>query len=90
MTGRLVRLAGRVTRWDSDDIWLDDGSGPAQARLRESTGLERPSLAVGQFLGVTGVMGQSNGRWFVLPRRQSDLVTLPGTLPASGDAPPSP
>jgi hypothetical protein len=95
--GMLVRAAGSVQRWDSDDIFLDDGGvdggddgghnggAPLQVRLRASTGLERPALAAGQHLSVTGVVGQSNGVWLLLPRWQSDLSTLPARLPATGE-----
>lgn len=85
LEGRLVRIAGRVARWDSDDIWLDDGAGVAQLRLREATGLDMPRLAAGQFLRVTGVVGQSNGRWLVLPRWPRDLSALPALLPQTGE-----
>jgi hypothetical protein len=83
--GTLVRLAGRVQRWDSDDIILDDGSGAATVRLRESTGLQMPGLMVGQFLSAVGVVGQSNGRYLVLPRWQVDLSLLPAELPRTGE-----
>jgi hypothetical protein len=83
--GMLVRVAGRVRRWDSDDIFLDDGAIPVQVRLRASTGVERPSLLSGQHLIVTGVVGQSNGLWLLLPRWQSDLAALPARLPAVGE-----
>jgi hypothetical protein len=83
--GMLVRVAGRVERWDSDDIYLDDGAIPVQIRLRASTGLERPALVSGQHLSVTGVVGQSNGLWLVLPRWQSDLSALPARLPDTGE-----
>ncbi len=85
LEGRLVRTGGSVLRWDSDDIWLDDGAGVAQARLRQTTGLEMPRLAAGQWLSVTGVVGQSNGRWLVLPRWPWDLSALPALLPQTGE-----
>ena len=89
--GMLVRWPGRVQRWDADDIFLDGGGeGEAagkqvQVRLRASTGLERPALVAGQHLTVTGVVGQSNGVWLVLPRWQRDISVLPARLPRTGE-----
>jgi hypothetical protein len=81
----LVRVAGRVERWDTDDIFLNDGASAVQVRLRESTGLDRPALERGQYLSATGVVGQSNGLWLVLPRWQSDLSALAARLPNTGE-----
>jgi hypothetical protein len=83
--GMLVLVVGRVKSWESDDIFLEAGASPVQVRLRASTGLERPALETGQHLIATGVVGQINGLWLVLPRWQSDLSVLPARLPNVGE-----
>ena len=80
-----MRVAGSVQRWDTDDIYLDDGSGLAQVRVRESTEIARPKLVKGQFLTVQGVVTQYNGSFRVLPRYQRDLSLLPALLPKTGE-----
>lgn len=56
--GRLVRIVGRVVGFGGPTLTLDDGSGRARVLVREATGMRRPWVEPGQWLAVTGIVGQ--------------------------------
>ncbi len=88
--GRLVLVAGQVTRVLGTSVWLDDGSGECRIRIDSRTNLRRPPLRRGQSWAVVGIVSQYaarrpyEGGYRVLPRFAADLQ--PHVLAAAGRA----
>ena len=81
--GRLVRVAGAVTRPVADDrpygykIWIDDGSGEIQVFVPVSTGLDprvEPAVRPGDHLAAAGLSARYEGTYEVVPRFAGDLA----------------
>jgi uncharacterized protein YdeI (BOF family) len=77
--GRLVRVAGRITRAVGNDLpygfrlFINDGTGEVQVFISASTGINTSDLRLGQRVGVTGLGGQYKDHYEVSPRFSSDI-----------------
>jgi hypothetical protein len=69
-----------VTQLESDAFRLDDGSGAARAFFAAGTGLDRPSLHIGETWQVTGVVVENTTASSAQPayRLQAALCRRPG------------
>ncbi len=97
--GQLVTVAGRVTRLDTNAMWLDDGSGIVRVSFLASTGQKRPQAQRGETWVVTGLVvgymqkGKAAPLYEVLPRyaadfwQQADSHGLPVATPISPAGP---
>lgn len=78
--GLLVRVAGTITRGVINDLpfgyifFVDDGSGEAQIFVNVQTGIDIDTLAVGQFVSVTGFSSQFSDHYEIDPRSPADIV----------------
>jgi DNA/RNA endonuclease YhcR with UshA esterase domain len=88
--GRLVAVAGRVTGWDWDAVYLNDGSGDLAVYFGRSLLVEKPWVEKGELYLVVGVASQYasarpyQGGYRILPRYARDVTTVPAELPATG------
>lgn len=82
----LITVSGVVTRGPTDDmpygysVFIDDGSGETQVFIPASTGVNPfriPFVKVGNSIRVTGVGGQYQSQYEVLPRARGDIEKLP-------------
>ncbi len=78
--GRLVAVAGAVSRLQGNSIWLDDGSGEARALWKQTTGMAMPAFEPGQQITVIGITSQYarampwHGGYRIQPRYPADCV----------------
>ncbi|ONI83028.1 hypothetical protein ALI144C_18475 [Actinosynnema sp. ALI-1.44] len=77
--GVLVRVAGRISQAPISDLpygykfWIDDGSGEVQIFVNTQTGIDVGPLKLGQVVLVTGLSGQFDTHYEVLPRSPRDI-----------------
>lgn len=77
--GMLVKVLGKVVENSGDTFYLDDGSGKAKIYLRDSIGLTKPKMNLGDDFEVMGLLSQygylkdGEANYRILPRFQSDL-----------------
>ncbi|NEO88317.1 MAG: DNA-binding protein [Spirulina sp. SIO3F2] len=80
--GELVRLVGAIVEPLRRDppygvgIMIDDGSGPVQVFVNETTGITIPDWTLGQRLKVQGFSGQYEQYIEVSPRVREDIVLI--------------
>ena len=88
--GRLVRIVGRVVRFEPDALTLDDGSGPARIYFPAGLAWRRPYVQIGEVWAAWGVVGQYawdapyTGGYRLIPRFPSDVAPPPAFLPVTG------
>jgi hypothetical protein len=83
--GRLVSVRAPIARRQWPTLYLDDGSGEASVRVMDTPGISAQQGATGDMAVVTGVVGQWDGRWRLLPRWPQDLeIAVIATVPRSG------
>jgi len=88
--GRLLEIAGRVTGWDWETIYLDDSSGVAKVYFGRSERVEKPWVERGDLYLVVGVASQYasarpyQGGYRLLPRYPNDVLSSPSELPVTG------
>jgi DNA/RNA endonuclease YhcR with UshA esterase domain len=77
--GMIVKVTGTITKPVGDDlpygyrVFIDDGSGEVQAFVHRSTGIRVASLQPGLRISVSGLSGQYNEHYEVMPRAPSDI-----------------
>lgn len=80
--GSLVRISGKMEEQSGGTFYLNDRSGAAKVYIKESTGIIKPKMAVGDEVRVIGVVSQygylksGDGNYRLLPRFQSDIYNL--------------
>ncbi len=78
--GMLVKVAGKLVENSGDTFYLDDESGRAKFYLRDSTGIGKAKMTVGDSLRITGILSQygflksGEANYRIMPRFQSDVV----------------
>lgn len=72
--GQLVRLTGMVTEKSRDKFTLETDGGLSEARIKENTEIDLSKLKPGASVVVTGIVGQSEEKYFLLPRSPNDLI----------------
>jgi len=88
--GLLVEVVGRVTGWDWDTIYLDDGSGEVKVYFGRSELVEKPWVEKGELYLVVGLASQYasarpyEGGYRLLPRYEGDVIAAPFELPVTG------
>jgi hypothetical protein len=88
--GLLVEVAGRVSGWDWDVIYLDDGSGVVEVYFGRSQLVDKPWVEKGELYLVVGVASQYasarpyEGGYRILPRYRGDVISAPVELPITG------
>ncbi len=89
--GRLVWLAGRIVKYETRALVLDDGTGPARIYFPEELPWRRPYVNIGEFWSAQGVVGQSAydgppwiGGYRLVPRVAADVSDRPLWLPVTG------
>ncbi|HID35483.1 MAG TPA: hypothetical protein EYP25_13135, partial [Anaerolineae bacterium] len=81
---RLLRVAGKVTRLDEEEFWLDDGSGPILVRRPDGASWRFQNLTPGMTLSAIGVVGRDGDGLFLQARHRQDVSPPPGVLPVTG------
>jgi len=88
--GRLVWLAGEITRFEPQAITVDDGSGPARIYFAAELPWRRPYVNIGEVWSAVGVVGQYafeapwEGGYRLQPRFETDVSDAPMFLPVTG------
>lgn len=83
--GVLLEVEGTVRGDVVDDrpygwkVTLDDGSGPLLVFVTAGTDVDVAAIRDGQRLRVTGIGGQYQTHYELLPRGRADVVSLPGS-----------
>lgn len=77
--GKLIRILGKLEEQSGDTFYINDGSGRAKAYIKDSTGIVKLKMALGDEIRVTGIVSQygflksGDGNYRVLPRLQGDI-----------------
>jgi DNA/RNA endonuclease YhcR with UshA esterase domain len=77
--GSIVRVTGTITKPVGNDlpygyrVFINDGSGEIQAFIHRTTGIRVESLQPGRRISVTGLSGQYEDHYEVMPRAPSDI-----------------
>jgi uncharacterized protein YdeI (BOF family) len=85
--GRLVRVRGTITKPLDDELphghrmFIDDGSGEVQVYVYASTGFPVRHLQPGQRVSVTGLSGQHDDHYRIMPRARSDIYLIDARSP---------
>ncbi|CAM3827583.1 OB-fold nucleic acid binding domain-containing protein [Kibdelosporangium persicum] len=80
--GRLVQVAGRISQAPISDLpygykfWVNDGSGEVQVFVNTQTGIDVSRFRLGQVVLVTGLSGQFESHYEVLPRSPRDITAF--------------
>lgn len=80
--GLLLRVAGKITQGPLNDLpygykfWISDGSGEVQIFVNTQTGIDVSTLKHGQVVLATGLSGQFETHYEVLPRSPKDLLVF--------------
>ncbi len=87
--GSLVRVSGQITKQSGNTFYIDDGSGEIKIYIQKSTNIKKPEWKKGDWVTITGVVGQTSTGYRVMPRYQEDLQTGKnvfgaGDIPAAG------
>lgn len=88
--GRLIRVSGRVVRFERYALILDDGTGPVEIYFPADLGWRRPYVEIGEAWSVTGVGGQYaatepfTGGYRMVPRFEWEVSNAPLWLPVTG------
>jgi len=72
--GQLIRLAGMITEKSSDRFTIETKAGLNEIRIKENTGISLSELKPGDQIKAIGIVGQSEDKYFLLPRSPDDLV----------------
>lgn len=71
--GQIVSVYGVVSDTSGDKFTLDAGEHEFTVVIKETTGIQKPKMQVGYYVWITGVVGQYNQTYRVLPRYQEDV-----------------
>lgn len=87
--GSLVRVSGQITKQSGNTFYIDDGSGEIKIYIQKSTNIDKPDWEKGDWVTITGIVGQTSTGYRVMPRYQKDLQTgknviAEGEIPAAG------
>lgn len=74
LEGSLITVNGQVVATSGNTFYLDDGSGEAKIYIKDSTGIDKPSMRVGYYSLVTGIVSQYKDDYRLLPRFMGDLL----------------
>ena len=77
--GQLITINGEITDKKSTSLYVDDGNGEIFVYIKQSTGINTKSLAVGQRVAVTGILSKTQTGLRLLPRRQADIILINST-----------
>jgi hypothetical protein len=88
--GRLIRITGRVVKFEPQALTLDDGTGPARVFFPAKMPWHLPYVEIGEFWAAQGVVGQYafeapwEGGYRLIPRFKTDVSDAPLVLPVTG------
>ncbi|HCU32011.1 TPA: hypothetical protein DIC21_04740, partial [Candidatus Uhrbacteria bacterium] len=71
--GLLVRLSGLITEKSSNALTIENDHGLVDVKIKDGTEIKITELKPGDRIMITGVVGQSEEKYFLLPRSQEDL-----------------
>lgn len=77
--GIIVNVTGKISQIPINDLpygfkfYIDDGSGRIQIFVNTQTGIDINSFTLGQKLSITGLSGQFNNEYEIIPRTLSDI-----------------
>lgn len=80
--GRLVQIKGKLEEQSGDTFYLNDGSGRSKVFIKDSTGIIKIKMTIGDEIRVTGIVSQygflksGEANYRILPRFQSDIFNL--------------
>jgi hypothetical protein len=80
--GRLVKLTGLVIEKSSDRFTIETNDGLAEVKIKERTGITLAELKPGVEIMATGIVGQAEEKYFLLPRSSDDLTVVMEVNPA--------
>ena len=74
LAGNLVHLSGTIVEKSSGDLTVENTSGMAEVKIKDSTGIALTNFKPGDLVSATGLVGQTTDRFYLLPRSPDDLV----------------
>ena len=84
--GNLVKVKGEIIEKNGSKLYLLSGSEEAVLKIKKGTEINLASFENGDEIEAVGIVSQYDENYFVLPRRQEDLVNITKqNLPVVGD-----
>lgn len=83
--GSVVRIEGQLLEESGSYWYVDDGSGEIKVYFKSSTGIKKPKIKEGEWLKITGIVGQYDEDYRLTPRWQDDIVLLDQKSTDNGD-----
>jgi len=71
--GSLIKISGTIVDKSGLVFWINDGSGRAKIYIKESTGIDKPEMRMGDSAEIIGIVNNWDGNYRVLPRTVSDI-----------------
>jgi len=72
--GQLVSMYGVVSETSGDTFYVDVEGQDVRVYVKESTGIDKPSMRVGYYVKVTGIVSLYKDSYRVLPRFADDIL----------------
>ncbi len=74
--GYLVKITGELAEKKGSSWLIDDGSGAAKITFQTSAKIKKPTVKVGEWLEIIGLVSETKTGYRILPRYQSDIRLL--------------
>ncbi|MFH1890483.1 MAG: lamin tail domain-containing protein [Candidatus Kuenenbacteria bacterium] len=83
LEGALIEIQGELTEAKSSSWWLDDGTEEVKVYIKQSTGITKGDINVGDTLKIIGIVSQWDDEYRVLPRWPQDIEIIKAVKGAS-------
>jgi hypothetical protein len=91
--GQLVQITGIITEKSSQRLTIENQSGQSEIRIKEGTEIKLVDFKPGDKITAVGIIGQSEEKFFLLPRTMDDLAQekteIAETAAAIAESPPA-
>lgn len=72
--GQLVKTTGVVTEKSAKQMMIETDSGLVEIKIKNGTGIDLSEIRPGDKLTATGLVGQTENNFYLLPRSQDDIA----------------
>ncbi len=74
--GLLIQIQGELTEIKSSSWWLDDFTQEIKVYIKQSSGIKKGDIKVGDTLKITGIVSQFDEEYRILPRWPKDVEII--------------
>ncbi|MFH1253645.1 MAG: lamin tail domain-containing protein [Candidatus Uhrbacteria bacterium] len=77
LAGQLVRTTGTVTEKSSGQLTIENEAGLVDIKVKDGTNIDLSEIKPGDKITVTGLVGQTETAFYLLPRSSEDIEKIP-------------